>query len=155
MTTINPYLIFDGNCEEAFQLYKAVFGGEFTFIGRFKDMPSDPNRPLSPEIRERIMHISLPISSETNLFGSDSSEAFGHSTIIGNNFSISINVDSVDKAKRIFNGLSEGGKVKMPLEKTFWEAYFGMLEDKFGINWQVSHELKEHADFENRNKKDE
>ena len=143
MLSINPYLTFNGNCEEAFNFYKSVFGGEFPYVGRFKDMPSD--HPVSDEQKEKIMHISLPISKETTLMGSDSSAEFGQATVIGNNFSISINADSAEEARRVFEGLSAGGKVTMPLDKTFWGALFGMFTDKFGINWMVNHdEVQKH-----------
>jgi PhnB protein len=139
MATINPYLTFQGNCAEAFTFYKSVFGGEFPYIGKFKDMPpTEGYPPLSAEEGEKIMHVSLPISKETILMGSDSSEAFGHTTVIGNNFSISINVESTEEADKLFNGLSAGGNVTMPMDKTFWGAYFGMFVDKFGINWMIN-----------------
>ena len=137
MTTINPYLSFNGNCEEAFNFYKSVFGGEFPYVGRFKEMPAEYKVPEAE--KEKIMHISLPISKETSLMGSDSSESFGHPSTAGDNFSISINADNEDEAKRFFNELSSGGTVKMPLEKTFWGSLFGMFIDKFGINWMVSY----------------
>jgi len=138
MATINPYLTFKGNCEEAFNFYKSVFGGEFPYIGRFKDMPSE--HPIPDSEKEKLMHVSLPISKETILMGSDSSEAFGQATVIGNNFSISLNTESEDEAKKLFDALSEGGKLTMPLEKTFWNALFGMFTDKFGINWMVNYD---------------
>jgi len=141
MAQINPYLTFGGNCEEAFNFYKSVFGGEFPYIGRFNEMPPMEGRPeLSAEEGEKIMHVSLPISKETILMGSDSSEAFGQTAVLGNNFSISINTDSEEEADQLFNGLSAGGKVTMPMEKTFWGAYFGMFTDKFGINWMVNYD---------------
>ncbi len=152
MTTINPYLTFTGNCEEAFLFYKSVFGGEFQMISRFKDMPPDPEYPISDEDKEKIMHVSLPISEETVLMGSDASEQFGNNIEFGNNITISINTKSVDEVTRIYNELSKGGKINMQLEKTFWGAYFGMFTDKFGINWMVNCELEEHKDFEERNK---
>ena len=142
MAAINPYLTFDGNCEEVFQFYKSVFGGEFTYVGRFGDMPPTDGNPIPEEIANKIMHISLPISAETTLFGSDSSDAFGHATIVGNNISISIDTESIDEADRLFNGLSAGGNITMPLAKTFWGAYFGMFTDKFGIHWMVNHDEK-------------
>lgn len=148
MATINPYLTFNGNCEEAFKLYRSVFGAEFSYVGKFKDMPADPKYLVSDADKEKIMHISLPISKETVLMGSDTSEAFGKTTVAGNNFSISINTETVDEATRIFNMLSAGGIIKMPLDKTFWGAYFGMFTDKFGIHWMVNCELSEHKDFE-------
>lgn len=141
MATINPYLTFNGDCEAAFTFYKSVFGGEFPYIGRFKDMPpTEGCDPLPAAEGEKIMHVSLPISAETILMGSDSSEAFGQATIVGNNFSISINTDSTAEADKLFEGLSAGGKITMPMDKTFWGAYFGMFTDKFGINWMINHD---------------
>ncbi|MFA6277811.1 MAG: VOC family protein [Pedobacter sp.] len=141
MAALNPYLVFDGNCEAAFNFYKSVFGGEFPHIGRFKDMPPVEGSPeMSAADGEKIMHVSLPISKESILMGSDSSEAFGQTTVVGTNFSISINTDSEEEADKLFNGLSAGGKVTMPMEKTFWGAYFGMFTDKFGINWMVNYD---------------
>lgn len=145
MTTLNVYLTFAGNCEEAFNFYKSVLGGDFAYVGRFKDMPPSDNCPPVPEEdKEKIMHISLPISKETVLMGSDSSEAFGQVTTQGNNFSLSVNADSKEEVDRIFAGLSEGGQVTMPADETFWGAYFGMFVDKFGIQWMVSCELEQH-----------
>lgn len=141
MTTINPYLTFNGNCEEAFNFYKAAFGGDFQHIGRFKDMPENPDYPISESDKEKVMHVSLPISKECVLMGSDTSEAFGGGTVEGTNFSISVNCETVEETERMFKSLSEGGTIKMPLEKTFWESYFGMFTDKFGIHWMVSCEL--------------
>lgn len=138
MATINPYLTFNGNCEEAFNFYKSVFGGEFAFLGRFKDMPPMEGMNVPDTEAEKIMHVSLPISKETTLMGSDSSEAFGKATVPGNNFSISINSETEDEATKLFNSISEGGAVTMPLDKTFWGAYFGMCTDKFGISWMVN-----------------
>jgi len=154
MTTVNLYLNFDGNCEEAFNFYRSVFGGEFNHIGRFKEMPPQPGQPPIPEeLAEKIMHISLPISKETILMGSDVGGEWSKDFQQGNNFTISANTDNTDEATRIFNALAEGGTVKMPLAKTFWESYFGMLTDRFGINWMVNCELPSHKDFEKKNKK--
>ena len=138
MTTVNVYLNFDGQCEEAFEFYKSVFGGEFSYIGRFNEMPQDENNKLSEADGNKIMHVSLPISAETNLFGSDTVGAWSPKLVQGNNYSISINASSKEEADRLFNGLSAGGQVTMPLENTFWGAYFGMFVDKFGINWMVN-----------------
>ena len=137
-TTISPYLTFNGNCEEAFMFYKSVFGGEFPYLGRFKEMPPMEGYTMSEAEGNMIMHVSLPISKETILMGSDSSEKFGAATVIGNNYSISVNAASKNDADRLFKGLSEDGKVTMPIDKTFWGSYFGMLTDKFGIQWMVS-----------------
>lgn len=138
MTTINPYLIFNGNCEAAFLFYQSVFGGEFPYMGKFKDMPpSDNNPPITEGDGEKIMHISLPIGGESILMGSDSNAASGKIKM-GDNISLSINTGSSEEADRLFNGLSAGGVVKMPMEKTFWGAYFGMFIDKFGIHWMIN-----------------
>jgi len=138
MASVNVYLTFNGNTEEAFNFYKSVFGGEFTYMGKFKDMPADENcPPPTPEEENRVMHVSLPISAETVLMGSDSTSFSGDVTF-GNNFAVSINANSKEEADRLFNGLSVGGKVIMPMDKTFWGAYFGMFVDKFNINWMVN-----------------
>ena len=141
MATVNAYLTFNGNCEEAFNFYRSVFGGEFTYIGRFKDMPPSDGKPIPPELGNQIMHVSLPISKETFLMGSDSSEAFGQATVIGNNISMSVNADSKEEADKIFNSLAQGGDITMAMNNTFWGAYFGMLVDKFGIIWMVNSEV--------------
>ena len=140
MPSINPYLTFNGNCEAAFNHYKSVFGGEFPYVGRFKDMPEMGGKSVPESEAEKIMHMSLPIGEGTVLFGSDTSEIFGRPVVQGNNFTISVNTGSEEEADRFFKGLSEGGSVIMPMGKTFWNSYFGMLTDKFGINWMVSFE---------------
>jgi len=138
MTTVNVYLNFNGTCEEAFNFYRAVFGGEFGYIGRFKDMPSEGGPTPNPKEGNRIMHVSLPISKETMLMGSDTAGEWASDFSQGNNYSISINTDSKGEADRIFNGLSSGGNVTMPMNKMFWGDYFGMFTDKFGVHWMVS-----------------
>jgi PhnB protein len=143
MTTVNTYLIFDGNCEEAFTFYKSVFGGEFTYLGRYKDMPPTDGQPCPPGDEDKVMHVSLPISTETILMGSDSSKAYGQATIFGNNVSLSINADSKESADLLFTGLSVGGQIKMPMNQTFWGAYFGMFTDQFGIHWMVNFDAVE------------
>jgi PhnB protein len=147
MITINPYLVFNGNCKEAFDFYKSIFGGEFPYVGKFKDMPANPEFKVSEDELEKIMHISLPISKETVLMGSDSSNSFGQATLNGNNFSISINADTKDETDRLFKALSEKGKVKMPLSTTFWGSYFGMLTDQFGIHWMLSCATENHKNY--------
>jgi len=138
MATINPYLTFNGNCEEAFNFYRSVFGGKFAYVGRFSEMPEDVNHARFKDDNNKIMHISLPISKETILMGSDSGGEWGAKTVLGNNVSISIGAGSKEEADRLYNGLSEGGKTTMPMDNTFWGDYFGMCADKFGINWMVS-----------------
>ena len=140
MATVNVYLNFNGNCEEAFNFYKSVFGGEFPYIGKFKDMPPQEGMPALPkDMENKIMHVSLPVSKETMLMGSDTGGEWAPSFIQGNNFSISINAENQQEADRFFNELSKGGKVVMPMNNTFWGDYFGMFADKFGINWMVSY----------------
>jgi PhnB protein len=136
MKILNPYLTFNGNCKEAFQFYKSVFGGEFSYQSTFGEMPGGENVPDS--VKDKIMHVSLPISKETSLMGSDASEEFGKIANFGDNISLSIGAETHEEVKNIFNKLSEGGVVTMPLEKTFWSPLFGMLTDKFGINWMIS-----------------
>lgn len=142
MTTLNIYLNFLGNCEEAFDFYKSVFGGEFTRVARFSDMPSDGDIGVPAEYGNKIMHISLPIG-DTVLLGSDIGGEWAPHFKQGNNFSISISVDSQEEADKIFPKLSEGGHVTMPLQIAFWGAYFGMLTDKFGINWMINCEMRQ------------
>ncbi|MCM8568526.1 VOC family protein [Gramella jeungdoensis] len=141
-TTVNIYLTFNGDCKEAFDFYKSVFGGEYTNISTFGDMPPQEDMPpISNEDKDKIMHVSLPISKETMLMGSDTGGEWAKNFKKGNNFSISVNTASKQDADRIFNKLSDGGKITMPMDNTFWGSYFGMFSDKFGINWMVSFEL--------------
>ena len=144
MATLNPWINFNGNAEEAFNFYKSVFGGEFSYIGRFKDMPPSTEGPkVSANEENRIMHITLPISKETSLMGSDTGGEWASDFKQGNNITISINADSKSEADKIFNGLSKDGQVRMPMADTFWGSYFGMLTDKFGINWMMSFDAKQ------------
>jgi PhnB protein len=138
MATINSYLNFDGNTEEAFTFYKSVFGGEFIMLQRFKDTP-DGNK-LSTEDGEKVMHVSLAIGKGNILMASDFLESMGHKLVKGNNFSLSLNTESKEEADKLFAKLSDGAKIEMPLSDVFWGGYFGMLIDKFGIKWMVSFE---------------
>jgi PhnB protein len=140
MAAVNPILAFDSNCEEAFNFYKSVFGGEFSQISRFKDVPSEHQMP--EDEGEKIMHVSLPIGQGTVLMGSDTPAVMGPITT-GNNFSVALIPESEEEAARLFNRLSAGGQVIMPLEKAFWGAYFGMLIDKFGVQWMVNYDYNQ------------
>lgn len=142
MASAHIYLTFNGNCEEAFNHYKSVFGGGFNYIGRFKDMPAG-EKPMPAEDADKLMHVSLPIGEGTVLMGSDTGSEWAAHFKQGNNFSISINASSKEEADKLFAGLSEGGQVTMPLAKTFWSEYFGMCTDKFGINWMMSFDKQE------------
>jgi len=143
MTKVNPYLTFNGNCEEAFRFYKLAFGGEFLYIGRYKDVPPADQQTFQVENKDKIMHVTLPISKETLLMGCDSAEASGQGAIFGNNICLSISTDRKEEADRLFNQLSAGGQIKMLMNQTFWGAYFGVFADKFGINWTISFDSKE------------
>lgn len=139
MTTVNVYLTYPGNCEEAFSFYKSVFGGEFLSLNRFSEMPPQEGMPPLPEeFKNKIMHVTLPIGGDTVLMGSDTGGGWAPDYQQGNNFSISINTDSKEEADRLFGALSDGGTVTMPMAQTFWGSYFGMFVDKFGIGWMVS-----------------
>lgn len=138
MASVNVYLNFNGNCEEAFNFYKTVFGTEFQYIGRFKDMPPSESSDLKGIDGEKIMHISLPVGDGTVIMGSDTGGEWAKYFTQGTNFSLSINAGSKEEAEKLFNGLSGSGKITMPLNKTFWSDCFGMFTDKFGINWMVS-----------------
>ncbi len=141
MAAVNAYLLFNGNCAEAFRFYQAAFGGEFSYFSQFKDMPVEEGcEPLPEDEGERVMHVSLPISKETTLMGSDSTSQSGD-VVFGNNFSVSINTQSVEEADNLFQKLSESGKIIMPMTKTFWNAYFGMFTDKFGISWMINYDF--------------
>ncbi len=138
MATINPYLNFMGKTEEAFRFYQAAFGGEFLDLNRFGEMP-DGNK-MSEADQQKIMHVSLSIGKNMILMGSDALESMGQSVTMGNNFYISIGTDSKEEATHLFNKLSAGGEIEMPIEDTFWGAYFGMFADRFGVRWIINYD---------------
>jgi PhnB protein len=133
MPSLNPYLAFDGNCEEAFEFYRSVFGGEFSDVNRFSEAPGSDTADA-----DKIMHISLPLAEGQILMGSDRPSEMGPGTF-GDSVSLSIAPDDAGQARRVFDALSEGGKVTMPYERQFWGADFGMCIDRFGINWMVNY----------------
>jgi PhnB protein len=141
MAAIDLYLSFPGNCEEAFDFYKSTFGGDFSVLSRYKDIPGaeEANHAFAATDANKIMHIRLPIGQGATLMGSDR-PAGEETAVFGDVFSISIAPDSEEEATRIFSELSAGGEVTMPLEKTFWNALFGTLTDKFGVQWMVNYE---------------
>lgn len=143
MAQVNPYLNFKGNCEEAFNFYKSVFGGEFPYVGRYKDMPPAEGSHATEIDGNKIMHMSLPISKETTIMGSDIGGEWAQNSVFGDNMQLSVNADTEEEAHRIFNGLSAGGRVNMSLEKTFWGSLFGMFTDKFGINWMINYDYNQ------------
>lgn len=137
---VNPYLNFDGKAEEAMTFYKSVLGGEFE--GGVSYFGDAPGMQLPEDEKTRAMHISLKISDQVTIMASDTAPSLGHVLIKGNHNYISLAPDSKEEGERIFKGLSVGGKVEMNYEKTFWGAYFGSFEDKFGIGWMVNYTLK-------------
>ena len=138
MTSVSPYLNFNGNTEEAFNFYKSVFGGEFLALMRFKDNPQCGE--MNENDKEGIMHIALPLAGGTVLMGTDAVESMGQKITFGNNFYICLAPDSKDEADRLFNGLSEGGKIEMPIQDMFWGAYWGSFADKFGVQWMINYD---------------
>ena len=139
MTKFNVYLNFPGTAEEAFNFYKAVFGGEFSSVVRFKDMPM-PGVKLPKEAEGKIMHIGLPVGDKGDvLMASDSLESLGQKIVQGNNSYISVHPDSKEEADRIFKGLSSGGSIEMPIADQPWGDYWGSFKDKFGVLWMVNY----------------
>ena len=138
MKSANPYLNFNGNTEEAFNFYKSVFGGEFVTVVRFRDMPGSGAMNVSGDDLEKIAHIALPLGGNI-LMGTDTIASFGQSANFGNNFSIALEPADAPEAERVFNGLSAGGKVQMPLQATEWAEKYGMCVDRFGVQWMVSY----------------
>ena len=138
MIKLNPYLNFMGRTEEAFVFYKSVFGGDFSMIQRFKDVDDFPGKEkMDSSELEKIMHVSLKIGDNV-LMGTDAVDSQEPKLVFGNNISLSLSVDSKEEAEQYFFALKDGGSVAMPLADTFWGAYFGMVDDKFGIKWMIS-----------------
>ena len=142
MPTINSYLNFPGNTEEAFNFYKSVFGGEFLMLSRFKDTP-EACQGVPDADQNKIMHISLAIGKHNMIMGTDALESMGQKLNAGNNISLCLSVDSEKEADELFAKLGAGGTVTMPLMKMFWNAYFGMVNDKYGIQWMVNHDYNQ------------
>ena len=140
MAQINPHINFNGNAEEAFKFYKSVFGGEFAIIMRFKDI-SSPGFPVTEKEANKIMHIALPIGKNA-LMANDVPESMGKTNENENRSKISISAESKEEADRLFNGLSEGGQIEVPIGDSPWGSYFGMFRDKYGIEWIVDFDPK-------------
>ena len=135
MKAVNITIVFNGQAEAAFNFYRSIFGGEFSNVQRMKDMPSP--HPMSAEESEKILHMAYPVGNSV-LMGMDMPEGRG-TTIVGTNFMVTLDTSSEEETDRFFNGLAEGGNVMMPVAQQFWGAYFGMLTDKFGIQWMLSY----------------
>jgi PhnB protein len=140
MATINPYINFNGNAEEAFNFYKSVFGGEFGSIVRFKDL-AGPEFPVSDEDADKLMRITLPIGGNT-LIANDVPAMLGPVSENENRSKIAVTAESREEAEKIFAGLSVDGTVEMPMDQSPWGTYFAMFRDKYGIEWTVEFESK-------------
>jgi PhnB protein len=140
MAQINPHINFNGNAEEAFTFYKSVFGGEFAIIMRFKDL-SSPEFPVAENEANKIMHIALPIGKNF-LMANDVPEILGRVNENENRSKISISAESKEEADKLFNGLSAGGEIEMPISDSPWGSYFGMFRDKYGIEWMIDFDPK-------------
>jgi len=141
MASVSTYLNFSNNTEEAFNFYKSVFGGEFGGMGisRFGDIPPSPDGPQIAEADKKlIMHIELPILGGHRLMGTDAPESMGFTVNKGNNVHISLEPNSREETKKLFDALSAGGTVTMPLDDMFWGAYYGSCTDKFGVQWMLN-----------------
>ena len=141
MAQINPYIHFNGNAEEAFTFYKSVFGGEFAMLVRFKDFENLDDQ-VSDKEANKIMHIALPIGKTNVLMASDTPESMGKHNENETRSKISISAESKEEADKLFNGLSEGGTIEMPIADSPWGSYFGMFRDKYGIEWMVDFDEK-------------
>lgn len=141
MPLINPHINFNGNAEEAFEFYRSVFGGEFARIVRMRDMAS-PDFPVPDEDAGKVLHIALPIGKMNVLMGNDVPAFLGKVNENENRSKISISAESKEEADKIFNGLSAGGQVEMPIADSPWGSYFGMFRDKYGIEWMVDFDPK-------------
>ena len=135
MALINVHLNYNGNAEEAFTFYKSVFGGEFAKIMRFKDMAS-PEFPVDESEANKIMHIALPIGNNV-LMANDVPAILGTTNENENRSKIAVSAESKEEADKLFNGLSAGGTVEMPIQDSPWGSYFGMFRDKYGIEWMI------------------
>jgi PhnB protein len=130
--TIQPYLFFDGRCEEAIEFYRRTLGAEVEMLMRFKDCP-DPMPNATPETADKVMHASLQIAGSTVL--ASDGHCKGQPSFQG--FALSLTVKNEAEAERLFGALADGGQVQLPLTKTFFSPRFGMLADRFGVSWMV------------------
>jgi len=136
MSRVSTYLNFPGTTEKAFNFYKSVFGTELN--GDITRMKESTNSKLSENDKNLVMHIELPILGGHILMGTDATESLGHPVKMGNNVSINLEPDKYDEAKKLFDALSEGGDIEMPLKKMFWGDYFASFTDRFGTNWMIN-----------------
>jgi PhnB protein len=138
MTKLHTYLNFAGNTEEAFNFYRSVFGGEFASLVRFKEFPME-GVSIPKDDEDKIMHISLPIGEDNVLMATDTLQSLGQQLVQGNNIYISVDPSTKEEADTIFNALSEGGEIEMPIADQAWGDYYGSFKDKFGVRWMVNY----------------
>lgn len=138
MSHVGIYLNFNGNAEEAFNFYKSVFGGEFLSLQRFKETPEADK--VAEKDRDKLMHVALPLPGGSVLMATDALESMGQKLTVGNNFYIVLYTEGEQEVNRLFERLSQGGKTQMKPGKTFWNAYFSMLTDRFGVQWMITYD---------------
>lgn len=138
MTRLHSYLNFAGNAEEAFNFYRSVFGGEFSSVVRFREFPME-GVSIPQDDQDKMMHIALPIGDDNILMATDALRSLGQELVQGNNVYISVHPESKDEADMIFNALSEGAEIEMPIADQAWGDYYGSLRDRFGVMWMVNY----------------
>ena len=138
VSAVNPYLNFPGNTEAAFEFYRTVFGGELVGPVRYRDFPDAMG--AADADRDRIAHVGLPIGAGHILMGTDSIAAHGKTLRTGNNFYITLGPDDAEEARRLFDALSDGGRIEMPLQETEWAELYGICADRFDVQWMISFE---------------
>ena len=138
MKSVNPYLNFKGNTEEAFNFYKSVFGGDFQMVARFRDFGGNAMGVADKDL-DKIAHIALPLGPNSMLMGTDVLDSMPTKLSVGNNFYITVEPSTADEADALFGKLSSGGRVEMPLQKTEWAEKYGILADRFGVQWMVNY----------------
>ncbi|MCD8030917.1 MAG: VOC family protein [Bacteroides sp.] len=142
MIKLEPYVRYNGTCEEAFQFYKSVLGGEFVYVMRHKDNP-EKDHSLAKEDEEKILHIALPVGDSILLMGADATS--DKPVQIGDDITLAISVQEEEEVRRLFDALSAGGEITLPLQKTFWADLYGEFTDSYGIHWIISRAKGEDA----------
>jgi len=146
MISFSPYLVYNGDCEEAFNFYKTVFGCESLYIGRYKDVPDEARKFFPNANAEHVMHATLQLNERTAIMGNDNPDIDERSlSSVPRDFYIYLDIDLPEKATRVFNELSDNGQIIVPIAHTFWCNCYGAVTDKFGINWKVTSHGNDHA----------
>ncbi len=142
MIKLEPYVRYNGTCEEAFNFYKSVLGGEFVYVMRHKDNP-EKDHLLAKEDEEKILHIALPVGDSILLMGADATS--DKPVQVGDDITLAISVQEEEEVRRLFDALSAGGEITLPLQKTFWADLYGEFTDNYGIHWIISRAKGEDA----------